>query len=165
MSPNRSARIKSIDNAKDPYLSKVRPSDMAICKKCSAIYHNKRWSLSKRTALKAAEKKRQAVLCPACQKKRDGFAEGFVTLKGEFVKKNRDELISMIKNRETRAIYYNPLSRIMDISVKRSGTIEVTTTTDKFAQRLGQLIQKAYNGKVEYKWSADTKITRVIWTR
>ncbi len=167
MAPNRSARIKSIDNAKDPYLAKVRPGDMATCNKCSAVYHDKRWSLSRKTVRMAAlaQKKHTKVLCPACQKMKDGFAEGFVTLKGEFVKKNRDELISMIENREKRAIYYNPLSRIIDLKVKRSGAIEVTTTTDKFAQRLGQLIQKAYNGNVEYKWSADTKITRVLWTR
>ncbi len=165
MSPHRTARKKAIDTAKDPYLAKVPPGDMAVCNKCSAIYHNKRWSLSERAAKMASQKKGHKFTCPACQKIKDGFAEGFVTLKGEFVKKNHDELICMIKNREKRAIYYNPLSRIMEIKTKRSGIIEVTTTTDKFAQRLGQLIQKAYNGTVEYKWSADTKVTRVVWTR
>jgi len=43
--------------------------------------------------------------------------------------------------------------------------MEVTTTTEKFAQRLGAMLKKAYKGDVEYKWSADVKLARVIWSR
>jgi NMD protein affecting ribosome stability and mRNA decay len=160
----RIIRKKAIDTAKDPYLQKISPSDMAVCKGCGAIYHNKRWSLDKKLKTRSAGKKKVEVLCPACQKIKEGFAEGFVTIKGEFFKKHREEIINLMRNKEQRAMYNNPLDRIIEIKEKKD-SIEIATTTDKLAQRLGQVIQKAFNGEIEYKWSSDTKLTRVVWTR
>ena len=45
------------------------------------------------------------------------------------------------------------------------GSIEISTTTDKFAQRIGRMLEKTYSGSVEYKWSDDVKLARVTWTR
>lgn len=160
----RIIRKKAIDTAKDPYLSKLKPDDMAVCRKCGAVYHDKRWSLSKKAAMAAAVTRGVKVLCPACQKIKDRFAGGFVTLKGDFVSGHTDEIINLVRNKEKLSMRYNPLNRIIDIR-KKNGALEISTTTDKLAQRLGQVIKKAFNGEVKYKWSADTKLARIVWTR
>ncbi|MEE9614179.1 MAG: BCAM0308 family protein [Thermodesulfobacteriota bacterium] len=157
----RSSTKKSIDTEKDPYLLKEAPKDMAACNKCGAVYHNKRWSLpDKVTEAKPSVK----VLCPACQKIKDGFAGGFVSIRGEFAREHAEEIVNLIRNKEERAMYHNPLDRIIDIKRKK-GEMEVTTTTEKLAQRIGQVLHKSFSGKVEYKWGSDVKMARVVWTR
>ncbi len=160
----RIIRKKAIDTAKDPYLMKISPEDMAVCKKCGAVYHNKRWTLDKEAQEKATLKKPVEVLCPACQKIRDKFAGGIISIKGGFIKDHGEEILNLVRNKEKRAMHYNPLDRIIEIK-KTRGAIEITTTTDKLAQRIGQMIKKAFSGNLEYKWSSDVKLTRVLWTR
>jgi len=160
----RIMKKKAIDTEKDPYLLKISPNDCAVCKKCGAVYHDKRWSLAKKAAEKAPGKKAVEVLCPACQKIKDRFVGGYVTLKGSFVKDHTEEILNLIRNKEKRAMYHNPLNRIIDIKEAR-GKIEITTTTDKLAQRIGQMIKKSFKGELEYKWSEDVKLARVNWTR
>ena len=48
---------------------------------------------------------------------------------------------------------------------EKAGGIEVTTTTEKLAKRIGQMLHKAFHGDVEYKWSDDVKLARVVWVR
>jgi NMD protein affecting ribosome stability and mRNA decay len=159
---SRSTQKKAIDTEKDPYLLKIGPHDRAVCTKCGAVYHNKRWMLG--GGPEAGIAKALKAQCPACQKIRDGYVGGYITLRGEFLKEHSQEIINMIKNKEKRAMYYNPLDRIIAIR-KRRGDFEITTTTEKLAQRIGQMLCKAYNGIVEYKWSSDIKMARVVWTR
>ncbi|MFQ5737175.1 MAG: BCAM0308 family protein [Thermodesulfobacteriota bacterium] len=160
----RYLRRKSIDTQKDPYLSKASPDDMSSCTKCGAVYHDKRWMHrddARGAILKATGK---AVLCPACQKTKDGFARGFVTIQGEFVKDHREEILNLVRNKEALASHTNPLERIMEV-LEREGTIEITTTTEKLAQRIGRMLSRTFSGSVEYKWSSDVKLARVVWTR
>lgn len=160
----RIVKKKSIDTEQDPYLTALGPDEMAVCRKCGAIYHNKRWTLSKEGLTARAEKKRVEVVCPACKKISDKFAEGFITIEGKFQKAHRDEIINLMRNKEERAMHFNPLDRIIEIK-DTEGKIEVTTTTEKLAQRIGQMLGKAFDGEVEYKWSSDVKLARVVWKR
>lgn len=160
----RIVKKKSINSEKDPYLLKIAPGDRAVCKKCGAVYHNKRWSLGKKTAVLPAAAKKISVVCTACQKIKDKFAEGYVTLHGTFLKAHKDEIISLVRNKEDRAMHFNPLDRIIEIKARKS-LIEITTTTEKLAQRIGQMLKKAFDGEVEYKWSAGVKLARIVWTR
>jgi NMD protein affecting ribosome stability and mRNA decay len=159
---SRSTTKKAINTEKDPYLLKMEPGDRAVCTKCDAVYHNKRWMLGGGT--ERVMDKALKVVCPACQKIKDGYVGGYVTLQGDFFKEHLEEIINMVRNKEKRAMYYNPLDRIIAIKRKR-GALEITTTTEKLAQRIGQMLSKAYNGDLEYKWSSDTKMARVVWTR
>lgn len=154
---------KAIDTAKDSYLLKIGPKDLAVCRGCSAVYHSKRWRLATDEELKG-KKSLVKVFCPACQKIKDNFPGGYVTISGEFLKEHKEEILNLVKNKEQRAMYLNPLERIMAIKQGKN-KIEITTTTEKFAQRLGQILHKAFRGEVEYKWSDDTKVARVNWSR
>ena len=160
----RIVKKKSINTEKDPYLLKISPKDLAVCRKCGAVYHDKRWTIGKKAPVVPAGKKAVEVLCPACQKIKDRFAAGFVTIKGTFVKDHREEILNLVRNKEKRAMYHNPLDRIIEVKEKK-GSIEITTTTEKLAQRIGQMIKKSFDGELEYKWSSDVKLARVVWTR
>lgn len=159
----RSGLKKSMDTQKDPYLSKTRPEDMSSCIRCGAVYHDKRWA-HKDDAAVAGKAGKAVVLCPGCQKIKDKFARGFVTLQGAFVAGHKEEILNLVKNKETLASHINPLEKIMEIK-ESGGAIEITTTSEKLAQRIGRVVAKAFSGDIEYKWSEDIKLARVIWTR
>lgn len=155
---------KAIDTAKDPYLIDLPPDEKAVCKGCGAVWHSKRWSLPSATAALASSERPAQTTCPACRKVRDRVPLGFVTIQGTFAVEHKEEILSLLRNKETRALHINALERIMDI--KESGNaIEVSTTTDKLAQRIGRMLHNAYCGEVEYKWSSGDKLARVTWTR
>ncbi|MBI5739499.1 MAG: ATPase [Nitrospirae bacterium] len=154
-----------MDTCGDPYLSQDMRYETAVCKRCNAAYQNKRWSFDESLLRRMNEwKVVNKVLCPACQKIKDRFPGGIVTLKGEFLREHKDEIMNLIRNEEERAMGFNPLERIMGINVVREG-MELTTTNEKLAQRIGKSIYRAYHGKVGYKWSRDTKLLRVAWER
>nr|NIO06443.1 ATPase [Deltaproteobacteria bacterium] len=71
---------------------------------------------------------------------------------------------NMIHNEEDRAKGLNPLERIISIT-EEGGKILVKTTNERLTQRIGRLLEKAYQGKTEYHWSEDTKLLRVTWAR
>ncbi len=159
---------KAINTETDPYFSKKKglaQAGISVCKKCGAAYHEKRWIHSTEIPDKIlARKDKTMVLCPACKKIRDKFAEGYVLIHGKFSKEHKDEIINLIHNKEEHAMHFNPLDRIIEIKEKER-EIEVTTTTENLAQRIGQILEKSYDGEVEYKWSDDVKLARVVWTR
>jgi NMD protein affecting ribosome stability and mRNA decay len=163
--PQTLGKRKSIDNASDPYLFSEVINGMAVCKKCHAIFNNKRWTLDEDLYNeKIGQKGTCKVVCPACRKVKDKFPGGIIRLKGGFLADHKDEILHLIKNEEQRAKGFNPLERIMSIHDIKSG-IEITTTNEKLAQRIGKRLQKAYQGRVYYKWSDDTKLLRAEWER
>ncbi|UCD36110.1 MAG: hypothetical protein JSU90_04575 [Nitrospiraceae bacterium] len=163
--PHTISRRKSIDTAADPYLMTVTINGMAVCKKCHSVFSNKRWSIDEDLYREKADQKGTSkVLCPACRKVKDNFPGGIVTLRGEFLAEHKDEILNLIRNEEDRARGFNPLERIMAIK-EQDEEMEITTTNEKLAQRIGKSLQRAYQGRVHYKWSHDTKLLRAEWSR
>jgi NMD protein affecting ribosome stability and mRNA decay len=69
------------------------PKGPAICRKCKAIYANKRWCFDEAAARKlAASPRTQKLVCPACQKIRDDYPEGLVTLKWSGLRDHEAEI-------------------------------------------------------------------------
>ena len=160
-----STHRKAIDSTGDPYIVRTRGNEMAVCTKCHTVYYKKRWYIDEDLyQKKLMMKKIEKVICPACRKIKDNFPGGIVRLRGTFLQDHKEEILNLIKNEEERARGFNPLERIIKISDVKDG-MEVTTTNEKLAQRIGKSLQKACQGKVEYKWSDDTKLIRVNWER
>jgi len=156
---------KSMDSAGDPYLLKMGNSETTVCKRCHAIYYNKRWYLDEELyKRKASLKDTVRILCPACLKIKDRFPGGVVTLTGDFLHEHKEEIMNLIRNEEERARGFNPLERIMEVTKKNKG-MEITTTNEKLAQRIARSLERAYQGSVEYKWSSGTKLLRAEWER
>lgn len=151
----------------DPYLPPKGKGlvGISICKDCKAVYHSKKWFLD----AKLYEQKKKLkdinwVTCPACKKTKENVPNGVVTLKGDFLKQHKQEILNLIHNEDARSKNYNPLKRIMKINEK-GGEIEILTTSAKLAQRLGSILFKAYSGEVEYKKHENAKFMRVEWKR
>ncbi|MBI5643715.1 MAG: ATPase [Deltaproteobacteria bacterium] len=155
---------KGIDTEQDSYLTRERYPDAAVCRGCRSVHHDKKWIHPDSITPDIASLEKEEVVCPACLKIKDKYAEGFVTLEGEFLKEHKAEILGLIRNKEELASHINPLERIIEIKEK-DGSIEITTTTEKLAERIGQILKKAFHGEVEYKWSSDTKLARVKWAR
>ena len=155
---------KKRENPKqDPYAMVKAPKGPAICRKCLAIYADKRWHFDAVQATKlSASPRTQKLVCPACQKIKDDYPEGTVTLKWAHLRDYEDEIRGLIANVEARAVSVNPLDRVMRVA-RRKKDLEVQTTNDRLAQRLGRALVRAYKGKAEYKWAHRDMMVRVTW--
>ncbi|RII25549.1 MAG: hypothetical protein CXR31_13290 [Geobacter sp.] len=139
--------------------------EVALCRKCGAIYRNKRWSLDE---VESNQLRGEAgigkVVCPACQRMEDNNPAGIITLSGDYLLQHVEEILNIIKNVEAKSRAKNPLGRIMEIQQERD-VMTIGTTVDKLAQKLGQEIYKAHKGELHYQWSHDQEFVRVSWMR
>ena len=160
------ASRKNIDTETDPYIPSKSPSETGTCTRCHAIRKNKRWHFNEKEYAALREKKGASVPehCPACRKIKDGFPSGIVLLRGGYLHDHREEILKLIVNEEKRAMGINPLERIMSIT-EENGKIEIMTTDEKLAQRIGRELRKACGGALVFKWSEDSKLLRVSWSR
>ena len=135
----------------------------AICRKCLATYADKRWYFDEVQAAKlAASPRTQKLVCPACQKIKDDYPEGIATLKWSSLRDYEAEIRGLITNVEARAVSVNPLDRVMKI-VRRKKELEVQTTNDRLAQRIGRALVRSYKGTAAYNWAHRDMMVRVTW--
>ncbi len=160
------ASRKNVDRETDPYIPRKAVSSVGICPKCHAIYRDKRWHLDEKEYRTLARRGDGTAVrrCPACRKISDGFPSGVVNLKGDYLRVHRDDILKIVRNEEKRARGFNPLQRIMYVN-EGDAWMEVGTTDEKLAQRIGRELRKACRGTVAYKWSEDSKLLRVDWAR
>lgn len=149
----------------DPYSPRVDPGEVTICTECHAIYQRRHWFFDAEAYFHYdMQPGTNKVLCPACQKIRDRYADGQVLLHhSPFLAAHKDEILRLIHNEEERAKGLNPLERIIEITESEDGVM-VTTTNEKLAQRIGRAIKSAYQGQTTYRWS-DPKFLSVEWHR
>jgi NMD protein affecting ribosome stability and mRNA decay len=142
----------------DPYVATHKPAGPTVCPTCKAVFAEGRWSWQ-RPPSEAAE-----MNCPACQRIQDEFPAGYVTIKGEFLKEHRDEIVALINSKEDREKATHPLQRIMAIEDVREG-LQVTTTDSHLARGIGEALHDAYKGDLKLKYSRDENLLRAIWKR
>lgn len=160
------ASRKNVDTQTDPYIPRKCPSATGVCPKCHAICRNKRWAFDEE-AFRALSRKGEGIdwrRCPACRKIADGFPSGLVVLSGAWLAGHKGEVLNLVRNEEQRAMGFNPLARIMHLK-DEGDRVEVATTDEKLAQRIGREVRKACRGALEYRWSEDAKLLRVFWAR
>jgi hypothetical protein len=161
----RKTKRGTIPSGTDPYLPTVGIQEVVMCRICHSLYHHKRWYLEGDLPVKQIRATPIGLItCPACRKIHDRFPGGVVVLSGEFLKDHKGEILNLVRNEETRAKGGNPLERI--ISIKDQGNrVEIHTTNEKLAQRIGREVHRAYKGDASYHWSRDDKFVRVAWHR
>lgn len=159
---------RNVEDYDDPYIRNESLEDMTECVRCGSVYMSGRWYLKEHVPKDVLKKMEQEdtpeTMCPACQKQRDRVPGGILTLSGDFLWAHKDEIMNLIMNESKKAEGINPLERIMGIDT-HGDVMELTTTNEKLAQRIGKALHKAYSGDVEYKWSEDNKLARVNWHR
>lgn len=142
----------------DPYNATRKPPEPTLCPTCKAVFAHGRWAWG----TKPADAYEQ--LCPACQRIEDEFPAGYVTIKGEFIREHRDEIIALITGKEDREKAEHPLQRIMAIEDVREG-LQVTTTDSHLARGIGEALYDAYKGDLKLRYSRDENLLRATWKR
>jgi NMD protein affecting ribosome stability and mRNA decay len=158
-SPKRDTGVRSANDEDDPYREAQRPPEPTVCPKCKAAFIGGRWTWEKPEGDVGEQ------VCPACQRIQDKFPAGYVTLKGDFFKQHRDEIVGLIEGHEKKEKAARPLQRIMDMDEKRDGSFEVTTTDSHLARGIAEAIHSAYKGDLKLRYSRDENLVRAIWKR
>jgi hypothetical protein len=157
-SPRFDSGYHSANDEEDPYRAAAKPPEPTSCPQCHATYASGRWSWDK------APEDSFSQLCPACQRIRDHFPAGYVTVKGEFFKEHRDEIVALIENHEKSEKSRRPLQRIMGMEDTREG-FQVTTTDSHLARGIAEALQGAYKGDLKLRYSRDENLVRAVWKR
>ena len=155
----RDTGISSANDENDPYAVTAKPPEGTACPKCKATFHGGRWTWTK------PERDAVELTCPACQRIDDRFPAGYITIKGEFFKQHKDEIVALLHNHEKKEKAERPLQRIMGMDEKKDGTLEVTTTDSTLARGLGEALHDAYKGDLKVRYSRDENLVRAVWKR
>lgn len=149
----------------DPYLPPGGLKEPALCGSCQAFYRHKRWELNPE-AVKVAKAAGEVseVTCPACQKIAEGYPEGIVTLRGDYLWAHEAEIRNLLANEEQKARAKNPLERIMRMT-READHLTIETTEKKLAEHLGRAMHKAHHGDLKVSRSDDQAACRVEWER
>jgi NMD protein affecting ribosome stability and mRNA decay len=135
----------------------------AVCEHCGAVYARNTWrrgrTLDSKTRAGAAR-----TTCPACQQVRRGEAFGKVVLSGSYTRAHEDAIRRRIENVAKRAAFTQPERQIVSIEWDRGG-LEVLTTSEKLAHRIGREISKTFGGRAAYRWSDRDGSLLVTWER
>ena len=87
-----------------------------------------------------------------------------MTIGGPFFKDHRDELLQQIRNDEAKARAEHPMERIIKIEDQDDGIL-VTTTGIHLARGIGEALQHAYKGELEFHYNEQENLLRVVWER
>lgn len=164
--PTITRRKRGYLGGTDPYVDQEAGPSGATCKRCGAVYYNKRWYASQED-LPEREVPISApsgVLCPGCQRVVEKNPEGYVSFSGRFLKEHKEEISNLIRHEARKAKGFNPLDQIISWEAEPE-SFEITTTSKKLAQRLGRAVQKAYDGDFEMSRSEKNEVFRVYWSR
>lgn len=142
----------------DPYQEREKLSEPAFCSDCGAVYHGGRWQWMMQPA------DAQPVRCAACHRIHDSLPAGYVSIEGPFALGHRAELLSLIRNLETREKAEHPLQRIMAID-EQDDKVLITTTDIHLAHGIGQALQHAYKGALDSDYNKEEYLLRVRWQR
>ena len=144
------------DESHDPTRPGGHLKDPAVCRECGATYIEGRWTWRHGPA------EAPRILCSACERIRDDYAAGFVTLRGGFAQSNRDDLLRLVRNTEEREKQEHPINRIIRID-EEPDAIRISTTEPHLAQAIGRALRSAYKGDLDFDFQED--IVRVDWQR
>jgi hypothetical protein len=142
----------------DPYKRTRSPHEPTVCPQCGAVYHAGHWRWTERPAGAHEE------LCQACHRINDKFPAGVLTLSGTFLARHRDEILHIVRRQEEIEKPDHPFNRIMNIE-EAGGDVVVTTTDIHLPRRIGEAIESAFDGNLEFKYDEDGYFVRVDWRR
>ncbi len=142
----------------DTYKIRGKLPDPTACTDCGAMYRNGRWAWG------APPVDAHRTICPACQRVRDDYPGGHLTLRGDFVRDHREELLGLARNVEEREKGQHPLKRIMAVRDVEAEVL-ITTTDPNLARSIGDAMYSAYEGDLDYQYTEESNVLRVTWSR
>ena len=135
-------------------------ADGSLCRRCGSVFRRKTWR-RRRLGLRALDKRRWTT-CPACREARGGIFHGEVRLRGEVSEEQRREIVRRIRHIAERATFTQPQRRVVALR-PCAGGLDLTTTSEELAHRIGRELVKAFHGRVRYTWSDGERLLRATW--
>lgn len=146
------------DPIHDPYHEREKLVEPAVCSDCGAVYHQGRWQWITPSA------KAHPTRCAACRRVHEKLPAGYVTIEGPFARDRRAEFRSLVQHLENREKAAHPLQRVMAIE-EQEDKLLITTTDIHLARLIGEALQSAYKGKLDFHYNKDEYLLRVRWQR
>jgi hypothetical protein len=82
------------DHILDPYQAQEKLHEETVCPQCGAVYHDGRWQWLARAEGVVEQR------CAACRRINDKFPAGIVTLRGDFARQHKEEMIRLARHQE-----------------------------------------------------------------
>ena len=156
--PKRMDRLIE-ERVHDTYQHRGTLTEPTRCPQCGAVYHNGRWQWAVEPPRDAHEH-----ICSACHRVNDNYPAGEVTLSGSFLRRHKDEIVSLVRNLESIEKKDHPLNRIIAILDSEEGIL-ITTTDVHLPQRIGKAIQRAFKGQLDIHFDKGGYFTSITWQR
>jgi NMD protein affecting ribosome stability and mRNA decay len=159
--PRRVRRISGRaqeDHILDPYQRQKKLHEDTVCPQCGAVYRDGRWQWVARAEGVAEEP------CPACRRIHDKFPAGIITLRGDFAREHKDEIIHLVRHQEEAEKNQHPLNRIMNIE-EDAEEIVINTTDIHLPRRIAEAIKRAFHGEMKEEFKNDEYFVRIYWSR
>jgi hypothetical protein len=144
----------------DPYKVSGKLREPTICPVCKAVFRAGRWQWADFWPADSEE-----TVCQACNRIRDGYPAGELTLSGGFVGSHQNELINLARQVAKAESAEHPLHRIMKIEEQRGGTLRITTTDLHLPRRIGDALRRAYKGRLDTQYGEECCFFRANWIR
>jgi hypothetical protein len=144
------------ESVHDTYKTKGKLPEPTICSDCGAVFHDGHWQWLPRP------ENPHETCCPACHRVRDHFPAGFVTLSGDRFEAHKAEIMALVQRHVAREKLEHPLQRIIAIEKARNSTV-VTTTDIHLARGIGNALQHAYHGNLDFHYNPQQYLLRVGW--
>ncbi len=143
----------------DPYKTRRKLGDSTICPVCKAIYRDGRWQWADSWPIDAREE-----TCRACNRTRDNYPAGIVTLNGPFLQAHRDEILNLVRHHEEEENSEHPLHRLMGIDQQPAAMV-IKTTDIHLPRRIGEALRRAFKGELDVHYDEEGYFVRVKWRR
>jgi hypothetical protein len=144
----------------DPYRADAKWPEPTTCPDCGATVRHGRWTWE--PAVPGADRHR----CPACARIHDHVPAGELTLSGDFLAGNGEQILTLLRHTEERFRAEHPLERLIDLEGDPThGTVRATFTGVHLTRGAAQALRDAFEGNLETSpTDADTAL-RVRWSR
>ena len=137
----------------------------AICSRCHSFLETDHWRYDEQHYRALKEKPDiHVTLCPGCTRIERRLYEGEVVIHSDWNQVNKQDLLNLIHNEESRARATNPTARIALLE-DRGDTVYLLTTTQFLAKRIGRELTKAFHGEVSIQDLPRERFSRVRWQR
>lgn len=137
------------------------------CSECHAVHHKKHWALDEDLYKRMVKDGVESTVCRGCRMVEEELYEGHLQLHWKRLETDqglKNELISLVHNKESEEREKNPLNRIVSIE-DQGDTIVILTSTKFLASHLGHAVDSAYNGSLKINHVQRGTVSRVTWTR
>jgi hypothetical protein len=157
---------KRVDHDAGSHRGAKAMPEPAECVECGAVWADRRWTAASlvRESGRHHVRPPRPVLCPACKQRFAGEPRGFVTVEGEYAAGHRLDIERLVTHEVAHAQEDNPLAQVLEMQWG-ADRLEISTTTEHLAQRIGTALRKAHGGKVSFDFSHENKLARVTWHR